>query len=87
MYATATYLASEVEYKNGQKVSEALDDLYNISSTYKNLNQTTTATANDILNGKTAYNSNGTLLTGTAVIGNGVIKNYSIPSNYTRKYL
>ena len=39
VYATSTYLASEVDYnKNGQaKVSDALDDLYSKASTYKNL--------------------------------------------------
>ena len=65
-YATSQYLASQVDYnKNGQeKVSDALDDLYTKLNTYKNLNQTTTATASDIISGKTAYSSSGTLITG-----------------------
>lgn len=67
VYSTSLYLANQVEYnKNGQaKVSDALDDLYTRASTYKNLSATTNATADDILSGKTAYNSNGQLITGT----------------------
>ena len=38
-----------------------------IPSSYKNLSTTTTATASDIVSGKTAYNNSGTLLTGTYV--------------------
>ena len=61
----ATINASTIDYKNNQKVSGALDDLYTKSSTYKNLNTSTTAVADKILSGYTAYNNNGQLLTGT----------------------
>ena len=64
VYATSTYLASQVDYKNGNSVADALDDLYNKTKSYKNLNIETTASESDILSGKTAYNSNGNLITG-----------------------
>lgn len=38
-----------------------------IPSSYKSLTTTTTATANDLLSGKTAYNSNGQIIEGTHV--------------------
>ena len=65
VYATATYLynATDVGYNN-TSVSNALDDLYNISSKYKELTSTTSVTPNSLLSGYTAYNSDGTLITG-----------------------
>ena len=67
VYATATYLASEVEYnKNGQaKVADALDDLYAKTKDYKKLDTTTTANSNDIISGKTAYDNLENLIIGT----------------------
>ena len=56
--------ASEISYKE-TNVENALDDLYTKATTYKKLDTTTTATANDILNGKTVYDNNGSLLTGS----------------------
>ena len=61
--------ASEVTYstsKNAEikNVEQALNDLYAKSTTYKKLDTITTANASDILNGKTAYNNLGNLITG-----------------------
>ncbi len=85
VYATGQYLASQVTYNN-TNVASALDELYTKLSKYKNLNQTTTSTASDIVSGKTAYDNLGNLITGTAVIGNGLKDTISIPSNYTRRF-
>lgn len=63
VYATTRYLASEIEYKE-TTVEGALNDLYTVHETYKNLNINTDFTANDLISGKTAYNSNGELVTG-----------------------
>ena len=65
-----TYNASSITFTpidntwNVSNVQGAINDLSNISKTYKNLNTVTTATASDILNGKTAYNNLGQLITG-----------------------
>ena len=63
-YAVIKYQANEIEY-NDTTVESALNDLYTIHSTYKHLTSNTTASSSDILNGKTAYNSNGELITGS----------------------
>ena len=70
--------ASEVTYstsKNAEikNVEQALNDLYAKSTTYKKLDTITTANASDILNGKTAYNNLGNLITGN--LSNGCIVN------------
>ncbi len=46
----------------------SIGGLYTESCTYSNLSGTTNFTANDLLQGKTAYNSNCELITGTLVI-------------------
>ena len=58
--------ASEVDYKNDKKVSDALDDLYQASNTCIRLTTATDFVAEDLLTGKKAYNSNGELITGTS---------------------
>lgn len=64
VYATSTYQASQVEYKDGKKVDAALNELYTKATTYKNLSVSTTAKAEDIISGKTAYDNLGNLITG-----------------------
>ena len=77
--------ASQIDYKNNAKVSDALDDLYTKINTYKNLSQTTTATANDILNGKTAYDNSGNLITGNfsndSVCGSFIVDSNALGSS------
>lgn len=46
VYATATYLASQVTYKNGKTVEQALNDLYDKSNNYVLPNGTENITAN-----------------------------------------
>ena len=60
----ASVNANSIDYTNNKKVSDALNELYTTSSTYKKLDVGTTATADDILTGKTAYSSSGELITG-----------------------
>ena len=60
----ASVNANSIDYTNNKKVSDALNELYTTSSTYKKLDVGTTATADDILTGKTAYSSSGQLITG-----------------------
>ena len=64
VYAARKYYASDIEYKE-TTLDKALDTLYTKTNTYKNLTEQTTATAQDIVYGKTVYDNNGTLLTGT----------------------
>ena len=59
--------ASNVSYGN-TTLDRAMDDLYTRASTYKNLSTTTDVTANKLLNGIKAYNSDGTLVTGSMKI-------------------
>ena len=80
----SNYLASEIVY-NDTTVEGALDELYNIHETYKNLTTATDFTASDLVNGKKAYNSNGELITGTNT-KNGVNDSISIPSNFSNTY-
>ena len=64
----ADYLATQVNYTRNNStttVSAALNDLYDKAVNYKKLDTVTTATAGDIVSGKTAYNSAGQLLTGS----------------------
>ena len=61
----SNYLASEVVY-NDTTVESALNELYTVHETYKNLTTETDFGASDLLNGKKAYNSNGELITGTS---------------------
>ena len=82
----ASINASEVDYKNNQKVSDALDDLYNKVSTYKNLSTTTTVSPNSLLNGYTAYDNSGNLITGsisTNCITKTITSSEMITSNNT----
>ena len=55
--------ASSIKYKD-TNVESAIDELYTISSTYKNLSSNTTVDSSNLLSGVTAYNSNGQLITG-----------------------
>ena len=77
----ATVLASNITYDNtnsginANNVQDAIDSLYTkannptIPANYKELSTTTTATASDIISGKTAYNNLGELITGTSNSG------------------
>lgn len=60
----SNYLASEIVY-NDTTVDQALDELYSVHETYKNLTSDTTVTPDKLLEGITAYNKNGELVTGT----------------------
>ena len=63
-YAATQILAGDIKYKNST-VESALDDLYTTASDYVKLdNETTVSTAN-LLNGITAYDNLGNLITGT----------------------
>ena len=62
--------ATSVDYKNNKNVSEAIDDLYNMASTYKNLSIPTTVSANNLLDGETAYDNLGNLITGSLSLDN-----------------
>ena len=78
----ATVLASNITYDNtnsginANNVQDAIDSLYTkannptIPANYKELSTVTTATESDILNGKTAYNNLGELITGTTFLSN-----------------
>ena len=59
-----TIAASEIEY-NGSSVESALNNLYDKATNYKKLDTQTSATANDIVSGKTAYDNLGNLISGT----------------------
>ena len=63
VYAATNYLASEIVY-NDTTVENALNELYTVHETYKNLTSDTTVTPDALLNGITAYNKNGELVTG-----------------------
>ena len=80
VYATTRYLASEIEYKD-TTVENALNDLYTVHEIYKNLNTETNFTANDLISGKTAYNSNGELITG--VVNECVKGSFIYQSSYS----
>ena len=73
-----TVASKDITYDNTNSgsdattVQEAVDELYTKVSSLKDLNIQTTATASDILSGKTAYDTEGNLITGT----------YTIPSTY-----
>lgn len=62
--------ATDIEYTpkditwNVDNVESALDDLYIKAKTYKKLDTQTTANSNYILDGYTAYDNNGNLITG-----------------------
>ena len=76
--STTTYAlaiaSKDVSYDNTTSgaaktnVQEAIDELYVKFASFKKLNVQTTAGAGDILSGKTAYNTNGNLITGTYAI-------------------
>ena len=80
----ATLMATNVSYSNtnsginANNVQDAIDILYDkannpiIPSNYKDLSTETTAISSEIVSGKTAYNSDGTLLTGSMSDYNGV---------------
>lgn len=71
--ASALYSSSEVGFTptdsnwSVNNVESAVNALYTRTTTYKNLTSTTTATAADIVSGKTAYDNSGNLLEGTYV--------------------
>ena len=65
-YAATKVEADKIEYSENVSVKDKIDDLYSKTVDYKKLDTATTATANDILDGKTAYSSNGTLIEGSA---------------------
>ena len=67
--------ASDIKYDDNNSVKDKIDDLYNVAATWKNLSTTTTATPSDLLSGKTAYNSDGELITGSL--------NTSMPSQFS----
>ena len=61
-----TYKPQDTNW-NVNNVESALNELKTVASTYKKLDSTTTAKAVDILSGKTAYDNNGNLITGSLV--------------------
>ncbi|MBE6161559.1 MAG: hypothetical protein E7158_05035 [Firmicutes bacterium] len=82
VYAAGRYYATQVDYEpsnpnfNVDNMSDALDELYDKTKNYKNLSTPTDVEANYLLNGKKAYKSNGTLVTGS-------IPTYSGTTNIT----
>lgn len=62
-YAAGQIFASDITYKN-TTVDKALDDLYTTASDYVKLENETTVSASNLLNGITAYDNNGNLITG-----------------------
>lgn len=89
----ATLIARDITYDNtktninADNVQDAIDELYVkannpvIPPNYKELSTVTTAVANDIASGKTAYDNNGTLLTGTGQMSSSItIKNARVES-------
>ena len=62
--AVNTINASDVSYDSTHSVKDKIDDLYTASATLKNLTQTTTVASNNLVNGITAYDNNGNLITG-----------------------
>ena len=77
----SNYLASEIVY-NDTTVENALNELYTVHETYKNLTTDTTVASDKLLDGITAYNKNGELITGSLNVNNGFKGSLSIPSNY-----
>jgi len=81
-YAAGRYYANQVEYEpsnpnfNVDNMADALDELYDKTKNYKNLSTPTDVESNYLLNGKKAYKSNGTLVTGS-------IPTYSGTTNIT----
>ena len=71
-----TIAASEIEY-NGSSVESALNNLYDKATNYKKLDTQTSASTNDIVSGKTAYDNLGNLISGTysdnCVMGSGTV--------------
>ena len=78
-FAVTQMNASEIEYDSTHSVKDKIDDLYTTATTFKNLTTTTTATSNDLLSGKTAYDNLGNLITGNistdCVSGSFVVNN------------
>ena len=70
---TFTPTTSNQVIATGNKILTSDITINAIPSTYKNLTTTTTATANDLLSGKTAYDNLGNLITGN--LSNGCIVN------------
>ena len=81
VFAVTQISASEIEYDNTHSVKDKIDDLYTTATTFKNLSQTTTATASDLLTGKTAYDNLGNLITGNISISDCVSGTYTKPAN------
>jgi len=77
VYAAGKYYANQVEYEpsnpnfNVGNMADALDELYDKTKNYKNLSTPTDVESNYLLNGKKAYKSNGTLVTGSIPTYNG----------------
>ena len=77
VYAAGRYYASQIDYEpsnpnfNVDNMSDALDELYDKTKNYKNLSTPTDVESNYLLNGKKAYKSNGTLVTGSISTYNG----------------
>ena len=62
--SNVSYTPSDNTWTNVDSVDDALDSLYTVAKTYKKLDTNTTVEANKMLNGFTAYNKNGQLVTG-----------------------
>ena len=71
VYAGTLIYADQVEYAPNVTVKDKIDDLYTIASTYKNLSVPTSIQSSDLLLNKKAYNSDGTLITGSIATYNG----------------
>ena len=78
----SNYLASEIVY-NDTTVEDALNELYTVHETYKNLTTDTTVASDKLLDGITAYNKNGELITGSLNVNNGFKGILNVPSDYT----